>query len=305
VTLAPGTLLNNPGGMLSGGVNNGHVFGGIIEGIFENNGLLSGTAPDGAPNPDYTLQIEPGTVVTGGTMEGEIHNMGALVDVTFGPGASILFLPLSHGEPGRLSGNTRFIDTEGLVCTILIPPDVIFPDSAAIAADGLLVQGRNLLDYAWAQGWDAEKETDNADLSVGPVTAVPEGYLLVGGILLSETGSQSTAAFYVDVPYASWSLPDDYSEDALQVLVFDSVQKHWSWVPSENTGDDALRISTTSITAYAVVISEDHVVPSDPDAPEDPAYSHSESSSGCFVSTLIGVHRAAVGMRFFPPYGRD
>lgn len=70
VEIVPDTILDNTGGTISGGVNNGNVFGGTVSGEIDNKGILSGTAPDGTRDPDYELVIETGAVIKGGTMGG-------------------------------------------------------------------------------------------------------------------------------------------------------------------------------------------------------------------------------------------
>lgn len=43
----------------------------------------------------------------------------------------------------------------------------------------------------------------------------------------------------------------------MAVLVYDYAQKQWDIVPSENAGEDSLKISPQLISAYAVISEED------------------------------------------------
>ena len=111
--------------------------------------------------------------------------------------------------------------------------------------------------------------------------------------MLPDKGAQSVASIDVFVPYEPRGIPEGYSEEDLAVLVYDYAQKQWGGVPSENTGDNTLKISTSLISAYAVVLEVDEPPDEngdDPHEPEDPedekSSSSSSSSSTCFINTL-------------------
>jgi len=86
------------------------------------------------------------------------------------------------------------------------------------------------------------------------------------------------------VPFENWEIPEGYSSDELELLVYDYDQKQWDKVSSENTGDNTLKANTPFISAYAVVLETDERSYEDDGDAEG---KKSSNSSTCFLNTLI------------------
>jgi len=67
----------------------------------------------------------------------------------------------------------------------------------------------------------------------------------------------------------------------LKALVYNYEEKQWEMFLSEDTGENELKISTSFITSYAVVV-DDTAKPDEPDSETG-----SGSSSTCFIKTLF------------------
>jgi uncharacterized delta-60 repeat protein len=229
VTIAEAGVVDNQSGTIVDSENDGTVFGGTLEGDIDNNGLISGTAPDGSIDPDYAVTIAEGAVVTGGTLSGSIVNEGELVDVTITEGSSIVVAP-----GGTFSGTITLTDDSGVVAVIDIPAGVSFPE-------------------------DGEEVifTFSELVGLGGLPILPDGYVLVDGLLISETGAMSGAPVTITIPCREDNLPDDYDDSDLAVLVYDPTAGAWKRIAFEREDDAHLSITTDILCAYAVALRPD------------------------------------------------
>ncbi|WP_027359891.1 DUF4347 domain-containing protein [Desulforegula conservatrix] len=254
VTLSSGTTLDNAGGTISGFVNNGAIFGGTVSGTVTNTGTISGHAPDGTPDTSYSITISTGSVVSGGEINGSVTNLGTLENVTIGAGTALSFTRGSGGQTGRLTGTITFASESGIGCVITIPSGAVFPEPNSIPRGGFVLTPEMLLAYAREHGWGVASRARTAKASAGLIPEIPGCYVLVGGIVLSETGSKSSSDVSISVPYAESLIPEGYRADDIKALAYDHDENTWISVPSTRSGENALKISTKLITAYAAVV---------------------------------------------------
>ncbi len=248
------TALDNKGGIVSGSNIQGHIFGGTLSGAITNNGIISGTAPDGlTENPTYAVTISDDAVISGGQISGSIINNGTLNNVTFGSNTIIKFNASPGSGSGRLTGIVRFLDESGISCVITIPEDVVFPNPDSFASDNLALTPQLLLSYAQNNGWAIRNRSANRSTATS-IPAIPDEYIIVGGMVLSESGAKSSSSIDISIPYDAARIPDGYSRDNLIALAYDYSSSQWKSSPSTKTGNSAIKISTDLISAYAAVL---------------------------------------------------
>ncbi len=114
----------------------------------------------------------------------------------------------------------------------------------------------------------------------GILGPIPDGYFLVGGMVLSENRAVSATPVDALVQYENREIPEGHSADDLKVLVYEWEQEQWKETASKNTGNGSLKISTPLISAYAAVVAVDGAT-----GPGDDT-SGGGSGSTCFLDTL-------------------
>jgi hypothetical protein len=279
VTISENGILDNLSGTIQNGTNNGAIYGGTIAGDIENNGLISGTATDGSEDPDYAVTIETGVVVTGGTLSGVIINRGTLTDVTITAGSHIVIEP-----GGAFTGAIALSDDTGVVTVFQIPPGVAFPAENVTSVE---FNFQLLREYATDHDWDMASASANVTSQAeNDLPALPDGYILVDGLIISQSGTWVGSAMPFSIPCREVYLPEDYDESDLAVLVYDPADGTWKEIAFEREDDAHLRITTDILSAYAVVLWEE-------------LDSNSGASGGGSGGCFIGLSASDVTMKAY------
>jgi hypothetical protein len=280
VTLSANTRLDNLDGTVSGGVNQGNIFGGTLQGTITNSGTISGTMPDGTANPAYGVTIENSAVITGGQVTGTVINNGTLGNMTL-----IDPIQITFGHSGQLTGTITVELADGSDFVIVIPAGAVFPDQAGSGADGFTLTPQSLSTYAQLNRWMASSTRSIKGLSKGSrrtaqeLTSIPDGYILVQGLVLSETGEKASEAFTISIAYEEADIPERYTSQDLKALVYDPETRTWEPASFVLTNGGTMDITTDNISSYAAVVPE--TVPA--------TATSGDSGGGCFIAMSVSA----------------
>ncbi len=269
VSILQDGILDNQAGTALDVVNEGIIHGGTLSGEVENYGLITGTSPDGVEDPAYAVTVETGATVFGGTLAGQVVNRGTLANVTITSGTRIVFeQDDDQSVSGRLEGTVTLVDERGGESTIHIPAGSIFPDIAAGGATEIEFTFESLRSYAEMHGWDVTVQSSSAfrfksaaiqnnvkAASTSSLPPLPEEFLLVDGLMISEEGIPVSGTVDLDVPYEADNIPIGFDEDDLLLLSYDTNDGAWKQISFSNSGDGFLSVSIEVLSAYAIALN--------------------------------------------------
>ena len=242
VTVTQGSLVNNSGGTMSYGINNGEIYGGSFSGGIENNGLIFGGAPEGYEGEgDFAVSIEAGAVITGGTVGGDVVCNGELSDVTLLVDSVIVF-----SGSGRLTGTITIAGESG-AATITIPDGVSFPP----AGSGIVsLTPQTLMTFAMTYGWFSGGSFSAQQM----IPALEKDLLLIAGMILTQEEVRLSDDMTVTLAYDPDAIPRGFTLEDLELLIYDPHAGLWISADFEEIETGVIQFFTRAASAYALVL---------------------------------------------------